>query len=107
MFWLTLAGTMVVIPAATAAWMLVVREYQPSQWDSAPLAGLCCVLVVWGPEFAAQLAIGNESALWPTITLAYLGMGLGWVSQLILEDVMIDRPSTVDPVRERFDPILD
>jgi len=101
---LTLLGTIAIIPFATAAWLLTIKEFdRPDQWDNAPLAGGVCMGVVFLPIMLNGIAInGLRISLRWYICYTLAGITISWLSQLALEDSLVERHESVDPALDRY-----
>jgi len=101
---LTVAGTIGIIPLATAAWILTIKEFdRPDQWGNAPLAGAVCVGLVFAPIMLNRIALdGLTVSLRWYVSWTLAGIALAWISQLALEDSLIERHEDVGPAPDRY-----
>lgn len=100
----TVFGTIALIPLATVAWLLTIKEVdRPEHWDNAALTGGICVAVVFAPITLRRIALdGLTVSLRWFLSWTLAGIALGWVSQLALEDTLVERPDGVGEFPDRY-----
>ena len=104
MFWMTVGGTVAVIPLTVGAWLLVAREMGwPEKWDLAPLTGGFVIITVYLPVAIQRIAIDGLaiSGQW-LISWSLFGIMYAWAWQLLLEDAIVRRPDGIEPVPDRW-----
>jgi len=90
------------IPLATASWMLWVQTFGwSSQWDHAPLGASSFFLY----PYLKQMGVGltaSTSAMLVLFTGWIAAILYSWLWLIVLEETVIVRPTGVEPIEERW-----